>query len=89
MISANVLLSQSDGLPGLYKEVLLFIPQVCSLLLDITRPLPASADSADQPPTVAGFDFLVNSVWPEVVSLLEKKASVIFAAGNPDTFHKV
>ena len=38
---------------------------------------------------VKGFDFLVNSVWPEVVALIEKKASVIFSPGNPDTFYKV
>ena len=88
MISAKALLSHTDGLSGLYQEVLHFIPESCSLLLDITRPLP-SADDAEHTGTVRGFDFLVNCVWPEVVSLLEKKASVIFAPGNPDTFHKV
>ena len=41
------------------------------------------------PPTSGGFDFIVNAVWPEVVAQIDEKASVIFAPGNPDTFHKV
>ena len=36
-----------------------------------------------------GFDFLVNAVWPEIVATLEEKASIIFAPGNPNTFHRV
>lgn len=36
-----------------------------------------------------GIDFLVNAVWPELVSLLTNQAPTIFAAGNPDVFHSV
>ena len=32
---------------------------------------------------------MVNSVWPEVVDLLETRASSVFAPGNPDKFYKV
>lgn len=36
-----------------------------------------------------GYDFMVNSVWPEVVELLETRATSVFAPGNPDKFYKV
>lgn len=39
--------------------------------------------------SVRGIDFLVNAVWPEVVSLIEKQAPSLFAVGNPDVFHVV
>ena len=32
---------------------------------------------------------MVNSVWPEVVELLETQANSVFAPGNPDRFYKV
>ena len=38
---------------------------------------------------IRGFDFLVNAVWPEVVSLIEVRFGSIFAPGNPDAFHQV
>lgn len=38
---------------------------------------------------IRGFDFLVNAVWPEVVSLIEARFGSIFAPGNPDAFHQV
>jgi hypothetical protein len=39
--------------------------------------------------TVRGYDFLVNAVWPEVVSDIESGTSSIFAPGNPAVFHQV
>ena len=100
MVSAKSLLTHSGGLRGLYGDILSFIPDHCSLLLEITRgPLPSGhcaagaasggALSGSSAVMVKGFDFLVNSIWPEIVAVLEKKVSVIFAPGNPDTFHKV
>lgn len=38
---------------------------------------------------VRGYDFVVNSVWPEVVCNIEAKTSSIFAPGNPNIFHAV
>jgi len=38
---------------------------------------------------IRGYDFVVNSVWPEVVSSIEAKTSSIFAPGNPDIFQAV
>ena len=39
--------------------------------------------------TVPGYDFLVNSVWPEIVQELGEKLPLIFNSGNPDAFHQV
>ena len=77
----KAVLTRPQGLSEMYSEVLRFIPKHCSLLLEITQ------HKADQ--GVSGFDFVVNAVWPEVVSLIDAKASVVFAPGNPDSFHKV
>ena len=38
---------------------------------------------------VRGYDFLVHSVWPEVVCNIEAKTPSIFAPGNPDIFKHV
>ena len=91
LISAKSLLTHAGGLAGLYGDILSFIPECCSLLLELTQGPPSggSAAAAAGDITVKGFDFLVNSIWPEIVSTLERKASVIFAPGNPDAFHKV
>lgn len=39
--------------------------------------------------TVGGYDFVVNTVWPEVVANIEARTSSIFAPGNPNVFHEV
>ena len=80
VISTKALLTHPQGLSGLLAEVLQFIPQQCSLLLEVTT---------SGVPGVRGYDFLVNAIWPVVVDVIDRKASVIFAPGNPDTFHKV
>lgn len=80
MISTKALLTHPQGLSGLLAKVLQFIPQQCSLLLEVTT---------SGVPGVRGYDFLVNAIWPVVVDVIDRKASVIFAPGNPDTFHKV
>lgn len=38
---------------------------------------------------VPGYDFLVNSVWPEIARGLEEKLPSLFNPGNPDIFHQV
>ena len=39
--------------------------------------------------TVPSYDFLVNSVWPEIVWGLEEKLPSLFNPGDPDAFHQV
>ena len=39
--------------------------------------------------TVPGYDFLVNSVWPEIVRGLEEKLPSLFNPGDPDACHQV
>ena len=80
MISTKALLTDPQGLSGLLAKVLQFVPQQCSLLLEVTTSGVAG---------VHGYDFLVNAVWPVIVDVIDRKASVIFAPGNPDTFHQV
>ena len=81
VISAKALLTHPEGLAGIYTDVLRFIPKHCGFLLGVCQGIDSGRGSA-------GFDFVVNSVWPEVVATIESKASVIFAPGNPDNFFK-
>lgn len=70
----------------MYVDILTFMPKHCTLLVSImSRGFPSEGYTS----SMKGFDFLVNSVWPEVVSLIEQKIPMIFAPGNPDTFHQV
>ncbi|XP_066881844.1 conserved oligomeric Golgi complex subunit 2 isoform X5 [Kogia breviceps] len=50
-----------------------------------TSALEASSEKGN---TVPGYDFLVNSVWPEIVRGLEEKLPSLFNPGNPDAFHQ-
>ncbi|KAI8482591.1 Conserved oligomeric Golgi complex subunit 2 [Branchiostoma belcheri] len=85
VITEAVLMSHPQGLKGLYSRVLDFIPAHCKPLREVTTGLvPSSA----QGEVVRGYDFLVNAVWPEVVSGLEKRTPSIFAPGNPSMFHQ-
>ena len=38
---------------------------------------------------VLGYDFIVNAVWPEIVSSLEFRIPSLFAPGDPELFHEV
>ncbi len=38
---------------------------------------------------VPGYDFLVNSVWPEIIRGVEERVSSLFNPGNPDVFYEV
>ncbi|XP_076099685.1 conserved oligomeric Golgi complex subunit 2-like [Mytilus galloprovincialis] len=70
---------KSNNLQGMYAKILEFVPLHCKILRDVTT---GSSD------TVRGYDFLVNAVWPEVVSDIEAGTSSIFAPGNPAAFHQ-
>ena len=45
--------------------------------------------SGDITQSIKGYNFIVNSVWPEIVSAVQNNLISIFAPGDPDAFHKV
>ncbi|XP_069340676.1 conserved oligomeric Golgi complex subunit 2 isoform X2 [Eulemur rufifrons] len=76
--------SHPGGLQILYDKLLEFVPHHCRLLREVT----GGAISSEKVNTVPGYDFLVNSVWPEIVQGLEEKLPSLFNPGNPDAFHE-
>ncbi|XP_008687758.1 conserved oligomeric Golgi complex subunit 2 isoform X2 [Ursus maritimus] len=76
--------SHPDGLQIMYDKLLEFVPHHCRLLREVT----GGAISSEKGNTVPGYDFLVNSVWPEIVRGLEEKLPSLFNPGNPDAFHE-
>lgn len=44
---------------------------------------------SDKADIVPGYDFLVNSVWPEIIRGVEERVSSLFSPGNPDVFYEV
>nr|XP_004659682.2 conserved oligomeric Golgi complex subunit 2 [Jaculus jaculus] len=76
--------SQPNGLQLMYNKLLEFVPHHCRLLREVT----GGAVSSEKGTIVPGYDFLVNSVWPEIVRGLEEKLPSLFNPGDPDTFHE-
>ncbi|XP_003893831.2 conserved oligomeric Golgi complex subunit 2 isoform X1 [Papio anubis] len=76
--------SHPNGLQVMYNKLLEFVPHHCRLLREVT----GGAISSEKGNTVPGYDFLVNSVWPEIVQGLEEKLPSLFNPGNPDAFHE-
>ena len=38
---------------------------------------------------IPGYDFVVNSAWPQIVATLEKDLPELFSSRDPNFFHKV
>uniref|UniRef100_A0ABM5FWN7 Conserved oligomeric Golgi complex subunit 2 n=2 Tax=Pogona vitticeps TaxID=103695 RepID=A0ABM5FWN7_9SAUR len=76
--------SHPNGLQTMYNKLLEFVPLHCRLLREVT----GGGISSEKGNTVPGYDFLVNSVWPEIVRGLEVKLPSLFNPGNPDAFHE-
>lgn len=73
-----------SGLQLIYNKLLEFVPHHCRLLREVT----GGAVSSEKGATVPGYDFLVNSVWPEIVRGLEEKLPSLFNPGDPEAFHE-
>ena len=71
----------------MFDDIITFLPAYCQTLNDVTAGNIGVSEERVTP--LEGYNFLVNSVWPEIVDLLEKRLPLLFALGNPDTFHKV
>ncbi|XP_071962794.1 conserved oligomeric Golgi complex subunit 2-like isoform X2 [Antedon mediterranea] len=84
VISERFIQMNPQGLKGMFNKVMEFIPMHCGLIREVTSPLFSSGSEK----VVGGYNFMVNAVWPEIVSSLESRVASIFASGNPDTFHQ-
>ncbi|KAG9471859.1 hypothetical protein GDO78_022507 [Eleutherodactylus coqui] len=76
--------SHPNGLQIMYNKLLEFVPHHCRLLREVT----GGAISSEKADMVPGYDFLVNSVWPEIACGLEERLPSLFNPGNPDIFHQ-
>nr|XP_020454095.1 conserved oligomeric Golgi complex subunit 2 isoform X1 [Monopterus albus] len=84
VIVEEVVKSSPNGLQLMYSRLLEFVPHHCRLLREVT----GGAISSDKADIVPGYDFLVNSVWPEMIRGIEERLSYLFNAGNPDMFYE-
>lgn len=84
VIVERVVDSHPSGLQLMYNKLLEFVPHHCRLLREVT----GGAVSSEKGTIVPGYDFLVNSVWPEIVGGLEEKLPSLFNPGDPDAFHQ-
>ncbi|XP_047208155.1 conserved oligomeric Golgi complex subunit 2 [Girardinichthys multiradiatus] len=76
--------SNPSSLQLMYSRLLDFVPHHCRLLREVT----GGAISSDKADTVPGYDFLVNSVWPEMIRGIEERLTYIFNPGNPEIFYE-
>ncbi|XP_066238908.1 conserved oligomeric Golgi complex subunit 2 isoform X2 [Saccopteryx leptura] len=84
VIVEQIVDSHPNGLRIMYNKLLEFVPHHCRLLKEVT----GGVISSEKGNTVPGYDFLVNSVWPEIVRGLEENLPTLFNPGNPDAFHE-
>ncbi|XP_016051511.1 PREDICTED: conserved oligomeric Golgi complex subunit 2 isoform X2 [Miniopterus natalensis] len=84
VITEQIVESHPNGLQLMYNKLLEFVPHHCRLLREVT----GGAISSEKGNTVPGYDFLVNSVWPEIVRGLEENLPSLFNPGDPDAFHE-
>uniref|UniRef100_A0A7N8YIT3 Conserved oligomeric Golgi complex subunit 2 n=1 Tax=Mastacembelus armatus TaxID=205130 RepID=A0A7N8YIT3_9TELE len=84
VIVEEVVKSNSNGLQLMYSRLLEFVPHHCRLLREVT----GGAISSDKADIVPGYDFLVNSVWPEIIRAIEERLAYLFNPGNPDIFYE-
>uniref|UniRef100_A0A4W4E958 Conserved oligomeric Golgi complex subunit 2 n=1 Tax=Electrophorus electricus TaxID=8005 RepID=A0A4W4E958_ELEEL len=84
VINEQFVSSSPHGLQVMYAKLLEFVPHHCRLLREVT----GGAISSDKADIVPGYDFLVNSVWPEIVKGVEERIPSLFNPGNPDAFYQ-
>lgn len=73
------------GIESFFAKIIDFIPNYCRLLCDITAGRMSKVNEKYR--GIAGYDFIVNSVWPEVVNTIESGLKAIYSPGYPDIFH--
>ncbi|XP_046424496.1 conserved oligomeric Golgi complex subunit 2 [Neodiprion fabricii] len=80
VINEITLQSEPQGLRGIYQRLLSIFDEDLAQLLTITL--------YPDRMSVKGFNFIVNSFWPEVEERIELHLNLIFAPGNPELFHR-
>uniref|UniRef100_A0A8C5FUU8 Conserved oligomeric Golgi complex subunit 2 n=1 Tax=Gadus morhua TaxID=8049 RepID=A0A8C5FUU8_GADMO len=84
VIVEDLVKANPNGLQLMYSRLLEFVPHHCRLLREVT----GGAVSSDKADMVPGYDFLVNSVWPEIIRGIEERMAYLFNPGNPDVFYE-
>ncbi|XP_072534529.1 LOW QUALITY PROTEIN: conserved oligomeric Golgi complex subunit 2 [Salminus brasiliensis] len=84
VITEQLVKSSPNGLQLMYAKLLEFVPHHCRLLREVT----GGTISSDKADIVPGYDFLVNSVWPEIIKGVEGRIPFLFNPGNPDAFYE-
>uniref|UniRef100_A0A8B9LPS5 Conserved oligomeric Golgi complex subunit 2 n=1 Tax=Astyanax mexicanus TaxID=7994 RepID=A0A8B9LPS5_ASTMX len=84
VITEQFVKSSPNGLQLMYAKLLEFVPHHCRLLREVT----GGTISSDKADIVPGYDFLVNSVWPEIIKGVEGRIPFLFNPGNPDAFYE-
>ncbi|CAL8369013.1 unnamed protein product [Gadus morhua 'NCC'] len=84
VIVEDLVKANPNGLQLMYSRLLEFVPHHCRLLREVT----GGAVSSDKADMVPGYDFLVNSVWPEIIRGIEERIAYLFNPGNPDVFYE-
>lgn len=82
IISEVSLQNAPQGLNGIYNQIIQFLNDRMRQLLLLTQP------NDKIPPTVQGFDFIINGFWAEIEKRIEMHMASIFAPGNPDSFYQ-
>lgn len=76
LVNESSLQKQPDDLGGIYQRVLEFLDTQLSPLLQLRME------------GGVRFNFLVNGLWVELTRRMEVHMGSVFAAGDPETFHK-
>ena len=102
VISEKSLSSDPQGLKGVFQRVMKLLSTTLKTLVVLTTNKPSGKGASDSAAGSSGipmqrgnsghhvlkdFDFLVRSLWPEIVEKFEDNLSSLFSAGNPDRFH--
>lgn len=86
VILSKNLHSDPMGLSGICQNILAIIPDKLDLLLKLTN-RKKTLNKRGSSCNMSDFNFVVNSLWPDIVEKFELQLPMVFSAGNPDGFH--
>ena len=80
VITSKSLHSDPMGLSGICQNILDIIPEKLDLLLKLTNRKKSSNKKVSG--NMSGFNFVLNSLWPDVVEKFEQQLPMVFSAGK-------